>query len=69
MGLRNPEVLVAEPQSEADSRPWVKAIFRDPAGVLWHELDVAALAGNMQFLEVGRQVTAPVAAAAGVFAR
>ncbi len=54
LGLRNPEQLTAEPLPDAaDQRPWVKAKYRDPAGILWHELDVAALVGNIRFLEVG----------------
>ena len=54
LGLRNPEQLTAEPMSgDSNDRPWVKAKYRDQAGVLWHELDVAALVGNMRFLEVG----------------
>ena len=57
LGLRNPEQFTVEPmQDSAPDRPWIKAKFRDPAGALWHELDVAALVGNMQFLEVGSRV-------------
>ncbi len=56
LGLRNPEQFVAESVSaDAQDRPWIKGKYRDPAGVLWHELDVAALVGNMQFLEVGNR--------------
>jgi len=65
LGLRNPEQLVMEQNIPAIDRPWIKASYRDPAGVLWHELDLPALAGNMQFLEVGRQVDEPAIAAAG----
>lgn len=67
LGLRNPEQFTAEPTpGNANDRPWVKAKYRDPAGVLWHELDVAALVANMQFLEVGTRggdATASTAAA------
>ena len=57
LGLRNPEQFTAEPaQDGAPDRTWIKAKYRDPAGVLWHELDVAALVGNMQFLEVGIRI-------------
>ena len=60
LGLRNPEQFTAEPvQEDAFQRPWIKAKFRDPAGALWNELDVAALVGNMRFLEVGSQAAAP----------
>ncbi len=59
LGLRNPEQFKAEPvQADSAERPWVKAKYRDTAGVLWHELDVAALVGNMKFLEVGSRVGA-----------
>jgi twitching motility protein PilI len=68
LGLRNPEQLVVEQSDLSLSRPWIKASFRDPAGVLWHELDLPALAGNMQFLEVGRQVDESATAAAGAVA-
>ena len=57
LGLRNPEQFTAEPtHGGASDRPWIKAKYRDPAGALWHELDVAALVGNTQFLEVGHRV-------------
>ena len=60
LGLRNPEQFTAEPmQEDVVQRPWIKAKFRDPAGALWNELDVAALVGNMRFLEVGSQVAEP----------
>lgn len=67
LGLRNPEQFTAEhAQGDAPDRPWIKAKYRDPAGALWQELDVAALVGNMQFLEVGNRVgeLAPVTASA-----
>ena len=54
LGLRNPEQFTVEPaHGDAQPRPWVKAQYRDPAGALWQELDVAALVANLQFLEVG----------------
>lgn len=54
LGLRNPEQLTALPLEDADiERPWLKARFRDPAGVLWNELDLTKLASNLTFLEVG----------------
>ena len=59
LGLRNPEQLVQESTDMTGGRPWIKGSFRDAAGTLWHELDLPALAGNMQFLEVGRQVVEP----------
>lgn len=52
LGLRNPEQLVREP--DPVQRPaWLRGVYRDPAGVLWRELDVAALAEDARFLEVG----------------
>jgi len=57
LGLRNPEHFTAEAmQGIAAERPWIKAMYRDPAGVIWHELDVTALVGNRQFLEVGSRI-------------
>lgn len=54
LGLRNPEQFTVEPaHGDAQPRPWIKAQYRDPAGALWRELDVAALVANLQFLEVG----------------
>lgn len=32
-----------EPQVPAERRGWVKQVWEDPRGVLWHEMDVAAL--------------------------
>lgn len=56
LGLRNPEQFIVEPAQTGGTtgRPWIKARHRDPAGALWHELDVEALAGDLRFLEVGR---------------
>lgn len=54
LGLRNPEQFTAQPlPGGVRHRPWIKATFREPGGALWHELDVVALVGNIQFLEVG----------------
>jgi len=65
LGLRNPEQFTVEhaPQ-DAQPRPWVKAQYRDPAGALWRELDVAALVGNLQFLEVGSSSVEPATVSA-----
>jgi twitching motility protein PilI len=52
LGLRNPEQLVREPDP-VQRPPWMSGLYRDPAGVLWRELDVAALAEDARFLEVG----------------
>lgn len=65
LGLRNPEQFTMESmQGDPHNRPWIKAKYRDPAGVLWHELDVAVLVANMQFLEVGSRVSDATAIAA-----
>jgi twitching motility protein PilI len=65
LGLRNPEQFTAEPtQGLASDRPWIKAKFRDSSGALWHELDVGALVGNLQVLEVGCLVNEMTSAAA-----
>jgi twitching motility protein PilI len=65
LGLRNPEQFTAEPiQDGVSEHPWIRAKYRDPAGVLWHELDAKALVGNMQFLEVGNPFGEPAAAVA-----
>jgi twitching motility protein PilI len=52
LGLRNPEQLSQEPE-RADTPAWVRGLFRDPAGGLWKELDVAALVEDPRFLEAG----------------
>ena len=66
LGLRNPEHFTAgAAQGDAPDRPWIKAKYRDPAGALWYELDVAALVGNMQFLEVGSLVGDVASTSAG----
>ncbi len=52
LGLRNPEQFTAEPK-EREYSSWVRAIYRDPAGARWHELDVGNLVREERFLEVG----------------
>lgn len=52
LGLRNPEQFIPDESGGAPA-PWVKGVFRDPAGMLWRELDVAALVQDAGFLEVG----------------
>lgn len=52
LGLRNPEQLTREPDP-ASMPTWVRGVFRDPAGMQWKELDVAALADDPKFLEAG----------------
>lgn len=54
LGLRNPESFTPEGAADqAEDRPWIRARMRDEAGKIWNELDLPALADNLQFLEVG----------------
>jgi len=62
LGLRNPETFVREEQPQI--RPWVMAQYKDPKGVTWFELDVAALARNAAFLDVAVTAKAPLEPAA-----
>jgi twitching motility protein PilI len=50
LGLRNVEAL--KPHASGTAQPWTKAQYTDPDGVVWQELDIAALAQNESFLEV-----------------
>jgi twitching motility protein PilI len=52
LGLRNPEHFIAA-ERPADAVPWVGAVFKDAAGASWQELDLARLAKERRFLEVG----------------
>lgn len=52
LGLRNPEHFTAG-ERPADAAPWVGAVFKDAAGASWQELDLARLAKEQGFLEVG----------------
>jgi twitching motility protein PilI len=52
LGLRNPEQFTPD-QDGGAAQPWVKGVYRDPAGMQWRELDVAALVQDAGFLEVG----------------
>lgn len=52
LGLRNPESLVAEGRPR-DACPWMGELFRDAAGTKWQEIDLALLANDRRFLEVG----------------
>jgi twitching motility protein PilI len=54
MGLRNLQNLEAlELPAGPQRRPWLGAAYRDPEGRNWNELNVAALVGNENFLNVG----------------
>jgi twitching motility protein PilI len=52
LGLRNPEHFIAT-ERPSDAAPWVGAVFKDAAGASWHEFDLARLAKESRFLEVG----------------
>lgn len=52
-GLRSPGQLTAEPSTDSSARPaFAGAQWRDAAGRLWQEIDLAALARNEQFLAI-----------------
>lgn len=59
LGLRNPELFTPENADDAETRPWVRSRLRDESGKVWNELDLPALAGNLQFLEVGSVAAVP----------
>ena len=52
LGLRNPDHFTAA-ERPADAPPWLGAVFKDASGASWHELDLARLAKEQRFLEVG----------------
>jgi twitching motility protein PilI len=52
LGLRNPEHFTAT-ERPADAPPWLGAVFKDASGASWNELDLARLAKERRFLEVG----------------
>jgi len=52
LGLRNPEQF--SPQARPpDAAGWVGASYRDAVGASWQELELAGLAKDRRFLEVG----------------
>ncbi|MGE0357097.1 MAG: chemotaxis protein CheW [Burkholderiales bacterium] len=53
LGLRNPAQFAAADRP-GEAEPWVGTVSRDAAGASWQELDLAALAKESRFLEVGR---------------
>lgn len=54
-GLRNLEQLAAEPASSGPAAPaFIGVRYRDPAGRVWQELSLAALARDERFLRIGR---------------
>jgi len=53
LGLRNPEKM-QRVEIEGEVPPWVAAEYRDEAGQRWRELNMQALTGHAQFLNVSR---------------
>ncbi len=51
-GLRGLEQLKAEPASSGPRPAFARGRWRDAAGRVWQELDLAALAANEQFLAI-----------------
>jgi len=54
LGLRNPEHFTAA-ERPPDAPAWIGAVFKDASGATWQELDLARLAKESRFLEVGSQ--------------
>lgn len=52
LGLRNPEQFAAGTRPP-DAASWVGAVLKDAAGATWQELELAGLAKDLRFLEVG----------------
>jgi twitching motility protein PilI len=52
LGLRSPENFTAA-ERPGQAPDWLGAVFRDASGVTWNELDLARLAKERRFLEVG----------------
>ena len=52
LGLRNPEKM-QQVEMEGEASPWVAAEYQDETGRRWLELNMQALAGHAQFLNVG----------------
>lgn len=52
LGLRNPEHFTPADRPQ-DAPAWLGAVFHDASGATWHELDLAHLAQERRFLEVG----------------
>lgn len=51
-GLRSAEQLTAEPAQDQPRPAFAGACWRDAAGRIWQEIDLAALARNEQFLAI-----------------
>lgn len=52
LGLRSPEQMTQLPAA-GGTPPWVAGEYQDEAGNLWRELNMSALTGYDQFLNVG----------------
>lgn len=55
LGLRNPQQMTSEPDSKPASAlsPWVTQCYRDDQSQLWMQIDLAALAQDPRFLQIG----------------
>ena len=53
LGLRNATQLKQRDARKGDAQTWLKGQYSDADGRLWKELDVAQLAKDPSFLEVG----------------
>ncbi|MEO8599785.1 MAG: chemotaxis protein CheW [bacterium] len=54
LGLRNPQLMMPEPDQESALSPWpcVKQRFRDDQSQLWLQIDLAALVQDSRFLQI-----------------
>jgi twitching motility protein PilI len=52
LGLRNPDQFELQ-SGTPGGMPWIRAIYRDGAGAVWHDLDLEALATAPAFLSAG----------------
>lgn len=54
LGLRNPTMLEASPQTQDEKRPhFITQSMRDSQGRIWHEIDLMALASDEAFGCIG----------------
>jgi len=60
-GLRSPTQLQAEPAEAGDRPSFAGDRWRDEAGRIWQEIDLAALAAHPQFLGIAQTLVLPSA--------
>jgi twitching motility protein PilI len=51
-GLRSPDQFKIH-QGERSATPWIRALLRDEAGVVWNEIDAPQLVRSPEFLQAG----------------